>query len=267
MEQIIPYIEMLRIPDWKGYFLIALLGLLISNNFYSLQDIFILLVTTCLFLGFSFSINNCFDIKEDKLGNKNNPITKNKISIKKGYIFSLFLAFIGLQILVIYDHRLLSIYLLMLLIAFFYSSPPLRFKSKCLLDMLSHGLFFGVFLYLYPLFIFEVPLSLFHYLIAVSIFLFSIIAELKNHLRDYKYDKKAGLKTTVCTLGYKKSLKLFNILHLIYPIPLFFCFIIAGSFIYLSFFLILTFYWFFRKFRIGYYTILSFFLLLITTFL
>jgi len=72
--------------------------------------------------------------------------------------------------------------------------------------------------------VFSTALKLSHYLLAFSFFYLSAILELKNHLRDYRSDKKAGLKTTVCVLGQKTSEKLTMLLSLSFPIVFFLSF-------------------------------------------
>ncbi len=220
------YFQMLRIKHWLGFFLISTLGFLISKGFlHSFQEIFIFYLMVFLYLGFGFSINNCFDIKEDELSGKKNPIVLKELSFKKGLIFSLSLAFFGIVLSLFFKFQVFLLYFIMVLMAFSYSAPPLRFKSRFLLDLISHGLFAGSFLFLLPLIIFAPELTWFHYTIIFSIFYFSMISELRNHIEDYENDKKANLKTTVCVLGLKKSKKLVNLLIILFPpflLPLFF---------------------------------------------
>jgi 4-hydroxybenzoate polyprenyltransferase len=125
------------------------------------------------------------------------------------------------------------------LIGFFYSAPPLRMKSKPFLDLISHGLFAGALLFIFPFLFFGQKLNTFHYLIALSIFYLSAMLETRNHLEDYQSDFRAGLKTSVCFLGYKNSEKLLRYLGIFYPLtllPIFFSF----SYRFLLFFFLLT---------------------------
>ncbi len=80
-----PYLRLLRVPNWRGYFLMASFGFLIAKGFlFSFKDIIIFYAIVLLFLAFGFSDNECFDTKEDK-NNKDtvNPILKKEINIKK----------------------------------------------------------------------------------------------------------------------------------------------------------------------------------------
>ena len=216
------YIKLLRIRDWRGYFLITLFGFLISQGFlFPLKDIILFFVIVFLLLAFGFSINVCFDLKEDKyLKELANPIVNKEIKFKNSLILSISLGILALVLSMIFGIKIFLFCLAGILIGFFYSAPPLRFKSRFLLDLISHGLFAGALLFIAPLLIFQQELTLFYFLIAFSIFYLSIIAELRYHIEDYKADKMAGLKTTVCFLGPERSQKLLKYLLIFCPFAL-----------------------------------------------
>jgi len=217
------YFELLRAKEWRGYFLIATFGFILGRGFlFPPEDIILFFIMISLYLGFAFSINDCFDTKEDKLDRqKKNLIVSQKISFRTALTFSIFLAVLGLALSAFFGLKVFLFCLITILFAFLYSAPPLRMKSRPLLDLVSHGLFAGALIFLIPLLIFSKDLTLFHYLIAISIFYFSIILELRNHVEDYETDKKAGLKTTVCSLGLERSEQLLRYLAILYPLTLF----------------------------------------------
>jgi len=69
-------------------------------------------------LGFSFSINNCFDIKEDLMEmKKNNPIAMGELNQMEGIIFSLSLALIGMFLALL---RGLNVFLFYSCFSFFF---------------------------------------------------------------------------------------------------------------------------------------------------
>jgi len=216
------YLKLLRIKNWRGYFLIASLGFFLSRGFlFPVRDIIFFYLIILLLSGFGFSINDCFDTEEDKLDkDKENIIVLKKISFKSGLVFSILLAVLGLVLSMKFGLMVFLFCLVEILLILFYSSPPLRIKSRPLLDLVSHGLFAGTLLFLIPVLIFSKNLILLHYLVAFSIFYFSVTLELRNHLEDYETDRKADLKTTVCVLGYKKSEKLLRYLAIFYPVTL-----------------------------------------------
>jgi len=214
-----PYVRLLRIRNWLGYFLLSVLGFIVAEGFsYPILDICVLYLLVILFLGFSFTINDCFDVEEDKLdSSKRNPVATGELPFKKGFFFSISLAIAGISLSLFFGLKLFLFYLTLTIISLFYSAPPIRFKSRFLLDLISHGLFFGAFLFILPVISFNIELTQIHYLIAFSIFYFSVILELRNHLEDYESDKGANLKTTVCVLGKDKSKKIIDTLALIFP--------------------------------------------------
>ncbi len=235
------YFKLLRIKDWRAYFLIALLGFLVSKGYLSsLREIITFWTVILFFLAFGFSINDCFDTKEDALDSeKRKLVISREISFQKGLFFSIVLVILGLFLTIRFGLIPFLLALGNVLLALFYSAPPLRFKSRPFLDLFSHGLFAGALIFLFPVLIFNKNLELFHYLIAFSIFWVSVSMELRNHLEDYEFDKKAGLKTTVCFLGLEKAEKLLRSMTSFFPLifsPIFFLF----SSKYLILFLILT---------------------------
>ena len=217
-----PYLELIRIRNWLGYFLMATLGFFVSKGFlFPRKDIIIFYAIISLLLAFAFSINDCFDVKEDKLDKtKTNPIVSQKLALKKGLAFSLFLVALGLVLSMTFGWKVFLLFLIMSSLAFSYSAPPLRLKGRPILDILSHGLFGGALLFLLPIMIFESQLTLSHYLVAFSLFYFSITLELRNHIEDYETDNQAGVRTTVCYLGKESSEQLLKRLALIYPLTL-----------------------------------------------
>ena len=236
------YLRMLRIRDWLGYFLIAILGYVIFTELdtYILETILFCGLIS-LYLGFSFSINNCFDIKEDLMEmKKNNPIAMGELNQMEGIIFSLSLALIGIFLALLRGLNVFLFYSILVFLSFSYSSPPFRLKSKPLLDLISHGLFFGSLLFLFPSVFFFKEISFLNVLIATSIFHFSMILELRNGIEDYEGDRKAGLRTTACTLGLSKSKEITYFLSLLFSLTLFPVYYIISNYILLLLFSIMT---------------------------
>ena len=227
-----------RVKDWRAYFLFAVLGFIISQGFFfPLLDIFLFFIIYVLLLAFGFSVNNFFDIKEDReKGEKTDLLVQNK----KNFLFSILPGILALLFSIYFGLKIFLFVLIAGLIGFFYSSPPLRMKSKPFLDLISHGLFGGALIFLFPVLIFSPKLTLFHYLIALSVFCLSIIAEMRNHLEDYQSDLKSGLKTTVCVLGYKNSEIFLKYFSLFFPLILLPVFITFKAPFLLWLFLILT---------------------------
>jgi len=223
----INYFYNVRVSDWRAYFGIALLGFVRNVGAASLNIMIYrtlrFMVTIIFYLAFTFSINNCFDIKCDAYKEakiKRNPIAAGHITFREGLILSLCMAFTGLVLSYLwFDENCFLIYFIMLSLAGAYSAPPLRLKSVPLMDLLSHSLFFGALLYLYGL-LSNGGINLQEASLAASVSLYSIILELRNHLEDYEADLNSETKTTVCYMGYGRSRRLLRILIIIHYILL-----------------------------------------------
>ncbi|MBR9679701.1 MAG: UbiA family prenyltransferase [Candidatus Altiarchaeota archaeon] len=213
------YLRLLRLNSWKGYFALSILGLVLSGAVPSLIETIVFFLILICFLGTSFSINDYTDVTEDKLhGSKTNPIAAGEIELRNALVFSLTLAFIGLALSLSFGIKAFVYYVIMLATAFFYSVPPLRFKTKFPLDFLTHGLFFGSFILVLPFMLFGASLTSAHLIPLLFSFWTGIIPEFENHVRDYESDKQAGLRTTACVLGPETTARIANFLKLLLPI-------------------------------------------------
>lgn len=242
------YRKLLRISDARGYLLLALFGFLLAKGFlFSLKDIAVFWAIIFLLLGFGFSINDCFDQREDKIDKtKKNPLVSKEIRFRRALTFSFFLAGLGLILSGIYGLEVFLLCLTGVLLTLFYSAPPLRLKSRPLFDLIAHGFFAGAFIFFLPLLFFKTQLNLFYYLLAFSAFYFSVILELRNEYEDYEIDEAAGVKTTAHILGYQKTKISLRYLAAFYPLALFPIFYLPSVFtpVFLFLFLILTFIFF-----------------------
>lgn len=209
------YIANVRMQDWGGYVGMAILGYLQGVGLLTLlpghMNFIVFLVTVACYLGFSFSVNNCFDHEGDKLGAKVslNPVASGRISMGGGVIFSILLALAGLAVTSLwFGGTAFTIYAIMLLLSGMYSVPPFRLKAVPVLDMASHGLFFGSLIVLYGVIVsrgfnaFTLPLLL-------SVYNLSLILELRNQLDDIEEDTATSVVTTVVKMGYRRAHNLF----------------------------------------------------------
>ena len=235
-----PYLKLARISDWRGYFLGGTFGFLLAIGWRApLGDIISLFVIGILLLTFGFSINDFFDVEGDKLKKDKIIIIGKKVSVKRAFFFSLFSAVLGLALSLRLGFMAFFDAFLAVFLVFLYSVPPVRLKSRPFLDLLSHGFFAGILIFLFPLFAFSPAINSLDKLLVVPIFILSITAEMRNHLNDYEIDKKEGLKTTVCFLGYRNSQKILRFLFFLYPLTLLPAFWLLGR-DYFSLFLLIT---------------------------
>jgi 4-hydroxybenzoate polyprenyltransferase len=102
-----------------------------------------------------------------------------------------------------------------------YSAPPLRLKGRPGMDIIWHFFTF-VLLIIWGSYI-AGSINLINWLIAISFGVFSLIAQVLNHINDYDFDKKSGTLTYAVWVGLgsaKTTLKISIILHMIFLIPL-----------------------------------------------
>ncbi len=216
-SRLIFYYRNSRIPEWRAYIGMAIFGFISSQEFIFVfipLEVLKFMLTITFYLAFSFSINNSFDAKSDALRKEKaekNPVATGVIGFKEGVVFSLCLAFVGLLLTYFWFRSCFPIYLLLVILSFTYSAPPFRFKSVPFIDLVSHGLFFGALLYFYGASV-SSRITFQTALISASIFIYSAILELRNHLNDFQVDSSSGTRTTVCQLGYEKSLIVLKIL-------------------------------------------------------
>ncbi|OIO40099.1 hypothetical protein AUJ10_03880 [Candidatus Pacearchaeota archaeon CG1_02_31_27] len=236
------YFKLLRIVDARGYFLLALFGFFLAKGFlFPLKDILLFWLIVFLLSGFSFSINDCFDQREDRFDKKKrNPIVLKEISFKKALIFSLLLAVFGLIFASFSGKEVFLLCLAGVILIFLYSSPPFRLKGKPPLDLITHGFFGGLLILFFPFLFFKTQLNSFHYLLFLSLFYFSAILELRNEYEDYEVDKRGGLKTTAHILDYKKTERILRYLAIFYSLFLLPIFYSLSQINFLFLFLILT---------------------------
>jgi 4-hydroxybenzoate polyprenyltransferase len=219
------YLTNIRVAEWRAYIGMALFGYIIGTNhvfasYNNLNKILQYLITIVFYLAFSFTVNNCYDVEGDKLGEmvSKNPIASGKMSKNEGLIQSGLIAFTGIMLSYLWFNEVaVIIYSLMVILSWAYSAPPLRFKSAPFLDMLSHGLFFGSLIVLYGLIV-AGNIGVNGFSLIISIYFFSLILQLRNHIEDAKEDSAAGIQTTVTKLGLDGSKKLLMILYSIHII-------------------------------------------------
>jgi 4-hydroxybenzoate polyprenyltransferase len=184
----------------------------------------IFIVTTFCITSFTFGINNYHDIESDR----KNPRRKNMnimasgiISKKTGFIINMILIVIPLVISFLLKIEIFLLCGVLLFWMWIYSSPPLRLKGRPIIDILWHFCAF-VLLIVWGSYI-AGSVAMITILVAISFGIFSCIAQVDNHIKDYAYDKKTGTTTYAVWVGIdkaKKTLQGIFFLHIIFLIPL-----------------------------------------------
>lgn len=194
-------LELIRIKSWKAYLGVSLFGYVLSADSFDLRAL-IFFATMFCYLAFAFAINNCYDVDTDIFSARKNPVASGSVRRERALFISYIFAISGLFISSFLSLSSMMIYVFMLLLAYLYSAPP-RLKGLPPVDMLSHGLFFGALIFLFGVSI-SAELQKVHIAIAFSVFLYSCLFELKNHIEDFEGDRSAGVKTSAVLLGDRR---------------------------------------------------------------
>jgi 4-hydroxybenzoate polyprenyltransferase len=209
MTSVSAIVRNLRPLEGRTYVGLIGLAILMNVKWISLDNALLAFTAGVLFVWYAFSINNCFDVDTDSLNPnkvKKNPIASGELSFEGWLILFITIALLGMVIASKTNPVMFAVYLLMILLATIYSAP-LRLKARPIVDVLSHGLFFGGLPFLYGAAV-DGRISGIEVLIALSVTLYSFALELRNHLDDYESDLRVGLKTTPIGFGREASKRL-----------------------------------------------------------
>ncbi|MBS7251638.1 MAG: UbiA prenyltransferase family protein [Candidatus Freyarchaeota archaeon] len=152
--------------------------------------------------GSFFSINNAFDVQEDiNAGKTSNLVARGLITKKEAIIFSIVLAMASIAFFSYVGGFLGFLFsVTCVVLGFLYSVPPVRFKKRPVVDLISHGLFLGSLLILIGATTYGGTLNRTAYFFAVAFFVVSCLFQMQNLLGDYFVDRDLGIKTTAVSL-------------------------------------------------------------------
>jgi len=236
-------IEFIRIRGVVIWSMISLVGFVLGMTSLKLSSYLVplltLIVSTFCILSFTFAINNYYDADSDRENPRRkhiNAIASGKISKKTSIFLNVAFVSISLLISLIYRLEVLLFCVLLIFWMWVYSSPPIRLKGRPGLDIIWHFFAF-VLLTLWGSLI-SGSIGIISWLVAISFGMWSLIAQVWNHISDYSYDKDNKTITFAVWTGIdtaKTTLKMTVILHVIFLFPL----IIFYSLSYLSTIIIL----------------------------
>lgn len=161
---------------------------------------------------FIYGVNDLFDRSLD-IGNPKKHLQEiyMKSEDAKLYVRLIFISALFSIPLLTVNLLITSLFLLFIFLGFFYSSPPLRFKTKIWLDSISNSFYIIPGVIGYVLVTGELPA----YDILIAGSLWAIAMHLFSAVVDIEYDKEAGIQTTAAMLGYKRSLILTSLVWLV----------------------------------------------------
>ena len=202
------YFKMLRVKEWiKSYFWIPLIGAFLANA--SLKNFILIAIIYFCATGYSFVINNYFDIEIDKkhqgkIKSNKNPLAQGFIT-KKGTLIFLGILLIVPIILALQINFLGFIFVLLSILAStFYSVKYLRLKEKSFLDITTHGFMFGFFPFLAGVTLAGGSFGFFPFLAGILFTSITANELLIHQIVDYQ-DDLGNTNTTVIKIGQKMS--------------------------------------------------------------
>jgi len=236
------FIRIRGVFNWSAF---SFIGFILAMSSLNLSDYFIpflvfVLSTFCI-TSFTFAINNYYDVESDKKNPKKrhfNAMASGRISRQTGVFMNIVFVVVPLFVSFLFKLEVFFFCVLLLFWMWIYSSPPLRLKGRPGVDIIWH--FIAFFLLLMWGAVIAGSITLINWLVAISIGVFSCMAQIMNHMGDYEFDKESGTKTYVVSKGLKKAevlLKINGFVHMILLVPLIILYCI--SYVYTIFILLM----------------------------
>lgn len=203
--KLLGYYKLTRVKTIMEFYpFLVIFGLLGSRAYVNLLSIVTAISILLLLVG-SFIINDVEDAEDDAKDPKKvnrNPISAGILTKSQGYIFYLIINAIALIPLLTINLNVFLVGVLTAVVGYCYSCLPLRFKSRPIIDVLSHGFFLaGAEILIFAL----LPKSVWDYktlITFVGLYLFSMGGDLYNEVRDWVVDREVGLKNSASILGF-----------------------------------------------------------------
>jgi 4-hydroxybenzoate polyprenyltransferase len=198
---------------WCLTLMIASVALLLHNAI-NLQTIVLMLVFTAgYWLG--FALNDYFDAPfdaHDAGKAARNFFVKYHLSTWQIVVLGLLVLAIAVIVFAPFGWKGAFIVALALFIMWAYSAPPLRLKSRPLLDLLTHALFVQTFPYFAFLVLIGATWLPVDVVILFILFLSSMAAQLEQQARDYEVDSKTDSNFTT-RFGLPLTLRLLKVIN------------------------------------------------------
>ncbi len=214
------YIRLLRPIAWITFLLPFSVGLGLgitqkSDSFH----IFFAFLVFIFWMSFSFVVNAIADKNVDRYHNGRSkdmnlakqPIVTGEISFKTAFFLSVIFFFASLLFAWLISPLFFILALLIDIIGYIYSMPPLRLKTKPVGDILCNA-FAAVGIFTAGLSFNEKNLD---FLIILGSLILAATFYIPTVLTDYEFDKKAGLTTSAVYFGAKKILQIMLILSFV----------------------------------------------------
>lgn len=159
---------------------------------------------------FAFMINEVEDAeddKKDKKRNLTNPVALGKMSYGLGWWLSVVVGLVSVALYSLLGPWVYVAGVVNFGLSLGYSWKKVRFKSKPVLDLVSHGLTLGGMQYLAGFLVYGGRWSL-AFLLFMFVALMSVVGQLYNQIRDFDADRIAGLNNSANMVGVEWMKKL-----------------------------------------------------------
>lgn len=231
------YFDKSRLGGWTIASAFVLLGEWYSFKSFPIVSTIIVLLATIGITSAGSWINWVYDRKLDKFAGKKIDFFSKYISPKEMFLVSITISILCLILLIFVNLSIFVLGVLMFIIFFIYSAPPLRIKSKPPLDLLANLLVFGTLPFLIGWMIAKnaINITTIYYAIIAGLVITSYYLILSSF--DIEKDKKFGINTTCTKLGKQKSV---NVGIILFFITLFIAIISLGPYSILTIAMIVT---------------------------
>jgi len=219
------FIRIRGVFNWSAF---SFIGFILAMSSLNLSEYFVpflvFVVSTFCMTSFTFAINNYYDIESDKKNLKKihfNAMASGRISKQTGVFLNVIFVVIPLVVSFLFKLEVFFFCVILIFWMWMYSSPPLRLKGRPGVDIIWH--FIAFFLLIMWGSLIASSITLINWLVAISVGVFSCMAQIMNHMGDYEFDKESGTKTYVVSKGLEKArllLKINGVLHVILLVPL-----------------------------------------------
>ncbi len=211
-----------------------LLGGFFCNNLVGFDGEYIALILGFFFANvFGFVVNDFFDALSDRKDDEKK--VRNLFCSSKTRLLGKVMLYtsLGLSLFfgVIVSYPILLFIVLLNILAFSYSAPPIKLRDRLYWDWIFVFLWKGVIIFAGYFHFFGINMSAmnpFMYGTMGIVLLVSLVSQISNQLRDFEVDKKTNSNNTVQYLGFKTALAVKRTsLVIFYAFSLIFCFLLG----------------------------------------
>jgi 4-hydroxybenzoate polyprenyltransferase len=202
------YLKMLRIGDWiKFYPFIPLIGALVARA--PPAELILIVLLFCFVIAYGFVVNNYYDVaidrtNEKKREHKKNPLVEGTVTEYGTRVLMLVLVIVPLAFTPFLNFIGFIFTASTLLALTFYSGAGLRLKDAPGIDVLTHGLMFGLLPFLAGFTLADGVIDAPTFVLAALFTILGFEALLTHLINDY--DEDAGHTTTLATrIGQRES--------------------------------------------------------------